>query len=254
LVQGVAGVPNTAEDDDRFGSSLASGDFNGDGYGDLGIAAVREDWGSVIDAGAVVVLLGSVDGLTADGSQIWVDSAYEEGDRYGVGLAAGDLDGNGYDELVVGIPGKEVGAVADGGALEILHGGPNGLYRPAAADVWHQDSTDVLDIAESSDGFGATLAIGDFDDDAFPDLAVGVIGEDVAGISNAGAVQILYGSEAGVTAAGNQLWHQDSPGVDGSAEQDDRFGGVLEAVPRGRRVFADGFESGDTWWWSVTVN
>jgi len=64
---------------------------------------------------------------------------------------------------------------------------------------------------------------------------------------------VLYGSVNGVTAAGNQLWHQNSPGIDGSAEYDDRFGEALAAVPRGRQIFSDDFESGDTSAWSGTV-
>jgi hypothetical protein len=71
------------------------------------------------------------------------------------------------------------------------------------------------------------LAAGDFDGDGFDDLAIGVPEEDVGGASDAGAVNVLFGSAAGLTAAGSQIWHQDSAGVPGAAENFDRFGNVL---------------------------
>ena len=53
----------------------------------------------------------------------------------------------------------------------------------------------------------------DYNGDGFDDLAIGVPDEDIGAISNAGAVNVLYGSASGLTAAGDQLWHQDSSGV-----------------------------------------
>ncbi|MBD2519357.1 FG-GAP repeat protein, partial [Nostoc sp. FACHB-973] len=55
-------------------------------------------------------------------------------------------------------------------------------------------------VAEASDGFGSSLKTGDFNNDGFADLAIGVPGEDVGLISNAGTVNILYGSARGLTA------------------------------------------------------
>ena len=66
----------------------------------------------------------------------------------------------------------------------------------------------------------------DFDGDGSADLAVGVIGEDVRGVKDAGAVQVLYGSATGLTAR-DQLWHQGTTGIKGALEKGDRFGEVL---------------------------
>ena len=66
----------------------------------------------------------------------------------------------------------------------------------------------------------------DFDGDGYADLAVGVPFEDVRGVTDAGAVQVLYGSAAGVSAR-DQLWHQGKKGVKGALEKGDRFGEVL---------------------------
>ena len=69
--------------------------------------------------------------------------------------------------------------------------------------------------------------MGDFDDDGFDDLAIGVIGDRVGPVNNAGTVNALYGSSAGLTTAGSQLWHQNIAGVRGEATSGDLFGNAL---------------------------
>ena len=85
----------------------------------------------------------------------------------------------------------------------------------------------VVDQAEGSDRFGSALAAGDFNADRRADLAVGVPGETLGGAFGAGAVNVLYGSAGGLTAAGSQLWSQATPGVAGIAEAGDFFGQTL---------------------------
>jgi hypothetical protein len=61
------------------------------------------------------------------------------------------------------------------------------------------------------------------------DLAIGAPGEGVGGASQAGAVTTLHGREAGLVAAGGQLFPQDSTGVPDAVEPGDRFGAALAA-------------------------
>ena len=56
----------------------------------------------------------------------------------------------------------------------------------------------------------------DFNNDGFEDLALGVPGENIGNVANAGAVNIIYGTATGLGAAGNQLWHQNSTAVQGT--------------------------------------
>ena len=75
----------------------------------------------------------------------------------------------------------------------------------------------------------------DFNGDGFADLAVGVPLEDTGGRTNDGGVNVLYGSAAGLQAVGgggpdDQLWGQDSPGVEGEAEGNDQFGTTIISV------------------------
>jgi hypothetical protein len=79
----------------------------------------------------------------------------------------------------------------------------------------------------------------DFNGDGFADLAVGVEVEDIGSIQDAGAVNVLYGTDAGLSSTGNQFWHQDSPGVLDVAESYDLFGSALAAADFDGDCFAD---------------
>jgi hypothetical protein len=242
--QDSAGITDEPETDDHFGSSLAAGDFNGDGYFDLAIGVSDEDLGSIRNAGAVHILYGSSEGLTATGSQFWhQDSPFiadraEADDLFGWSLTSGDFNNDGRDDLAVGVPQEDVVAifsVTDAGAVHILYGSTGGLTA-TGSQFWHQDVKSVLDDAERHDRFGAALAAGDFDGDGADDLAIGVPNEDLGGIVDAGAASILFGSVAtGLTAARDQFWHQSlypptgMPGLGEEAESGDQFGGALAA-------------------------
>jgi hypothetical protein len=214
------GVAGTAEELDRFGAALASGDYNGDGRADLAIGAPGENASS----GVVHVLYGSAAGLTATGSQLWsqeaagIEGTAEANDQFGYSLAAGDFAGDGRTDLAAGAFGENGFA----GVAHVLYGSPGGLTA-AGSQLWSQDSPGVDGIAEPDDQFGVALAAADPNGDFRGELVVGAPGEN----DNAGVLHVLVGSPGGLSAAGSQLWSQDSPGIEGTAEADDRFGSVL---------------------------
>ena len=242
--QNVAGILDAAEVDDQFGSKLAAGDFNGDGFADLAVGAHLESVGALATAGVVHVLLGSAAGLTAAGNQLWhqdvagVLGASEADDQFGRALATGDVDGDGFDDLAIGVPREDLAGGANAGAVNLLLGSAAGLTA-AGDQLWHQDSGGILDLAELDDQFGHALAVADFDADGFADLAIGVVGEDIGALASAGAVNLLPGSAAGLTAAGDQFWQQDSAGVLGAAAAGDQFGDALAAGDFDADGFAD---------------
>lgn len=260
--QNVSGTIGAAENNDRFGRPLASSDFNGDGFEDLAIGIPDEglegvrDVGTIREVGAVSVLYGSENRLTAQNDQQWhqnspgVLGAAERSDHFGAALAAGDFDGDGFGDLAVGVPDEglegvqDVGTIDRVGAIGVFYGSPAGLTANGDQQ-WHQDSPGVLGAAERNDHFGSALAAGDFNGDGLADLAIGAPDEGLEGvqgvgtIERVGAVSVFYGSTRGLSATGNQQWHQDSPEVLGAAERDDRFGSALGAGDFNGDGFAD---------------
>jgi hypothetical protein len=79
---------------------------------------------------------------------------------------------------------------------------------------------------EAGDEFGEQLASGDLNHDGFAELAAAAPTEDVGTVQQAGAVSVLPGSAGGLTASGGRLFTQNSPGVPGTAETFDEFGGL----------------------------
>jgi hypothetical protein len=71
--------------------------------------------------------------------------------------------------------------------------------------------------------------LSDFNGDGCSDLAIGVHGEDIGSVTDAGAMNVLNGDSTGIVTAGNQFWNQDASGVTDQAEQGDAFGRSREA-------------------------
>ncbi len=173
----------------------AAGDFDGDGYDDIATG------GKYLNGGGVSVLYGDPTcirfGHSFNQGIGGVPGALEDGDMFGAALAAGDVNGDGYDDLAVGAPGEDIGSTADAGALVVLFGSPSGLTSIGSV-LRSQSSAGVPGSSEAGDRFGAALAVGDVTGDGYADIAVGSPGEN----SNAGAVALLRGSATGLAGAG----------------------------------------------------
>jgi hypothetical protein len=216
---------------DFFGASLTTGDFDGDGFGDLAVGAPGEILGLHNSAGAVHVLFNS--GLQPDRNQFWTQNSYgvldavETGDGFGGALATGDFNADGRDDLAIGVPGEDIGIRADAGAINVLYGATGGLTS-ARNQFWHQNVPLIADTAEAGDKFGLSLAVGDFNGDNRADLAIGAPGESFATTtSHEGAVHVLHGDKSRLTASNSQFWTQSSLEVESGFG--DRFGQVLGA-------------------------
>lgn len=147
----------------------------------------------------------------------------EAGDQYGAAVVSGDFNGDGFDDLAVGSPFEDVGAISDAGAVVISYGCPTGITQ-AGAHILTQDSLGYT--SEATDNFGFSLAVGNFNNDAYDDLAIGSPGESIDGNDNAGNVVIILGSAAGLNGAVMLVSQGNSPGA---VEPGDLFGYSLAA-------------------------
>jgi hypothetical protein len=222
---------NNPEEGDGFGSALAAGHFGyEDATPDVAVGAPGETVGGRPLAGAVSILLG-VGGGQAPGGPLFVQNTAggggnpEEGDLFGNALAAGVFSGAGLDDLAIGAPGEDVGALADTGVVHIHHGQGGGL---AGVGFMSQDTANVPGQAEDGDAFGAALATGGYANQTgvADQLAVGVPGEDVGTTREAGAVAVVRGMVSSAQPASGQQFTQGRI-AGGVAELLDNFGAAL---------------------------
>jgi hypothetical protein len=223
------GIAGEAESVDLFGAALTAGDFDGNGFDDLAVGVYYEGVGAISGAGAVNVIYGSSTELSSAGNQFWsqdnpgIPDQGEGNDFFGYSVASGDFNGDGRDDLAVGVPFEDLGRRSDTGGVNVIYGTAAGLDS-AGSQFWTQDSPGILGIAGPSQVFGRSVAAGDFNGSGFDALVVGVPWYNTSGLYESGAANVIYGSPAGLSSAGNQLWSQDSPGIVGEAEFLDIFG------------------------------
>ena len=280
-----------------FGIALTAGDFNSDGFDEL-VASARER--PSVGAGAFVVLHGTASGLVTSGYQFWTEddvipigSVTSDSEGFGDVLAAGDFDGDTYEDLAIGhykANRQDVWYQVPEGGVYVVHGSAAGLDANRL-QIWNQDDPSIEGAGGYEDGFATAVVSCDFDGNGRSDLAISVPGEDVGAATDAGVVQVLYDTPQGLSAVGSQTWHQGIEGIPDDPETKDYFGtyfqgyfgvlgcgdfngdggddlaigapqegydgklrvGVVHVSYSEGKVFADGFESSDLSRWSSST-
>ena len=171
-------------EDDALGSAIAGvGDSNADGYADLVVGAPGDDTGGT-DAGAIELLVGSVVGPFD--VAVWTAHGDQDDEALGSALAAaGDLDGNGFGDLVAGAPGYSYPQSGEG-AVRVWYGSGSALLVEASAEF-------------EGDEVGAALGravagVGDVNGDGFADLVAGAPGASPASVAGTGEARLYYGA------------------------------------------------------------
>ena len=203
------------EGESNYGNSVSSaGDVNGDGFDDIIVGAASWGWDG---QGCAFVYPGSATGPLD--TEIWSDCGVYDAAYFGNSVAgAGDLNSDGYDDIIVGAPNETADYC---GRVAVYYGSATGLTMPSVAPDWA--------VENQCGSFGYSIASGDVNGDGYGDIIVGAPSYS-SGQTGEGAIFIYTGGPGGM------------PGTTTWATQSNQIGAGMGVVGTAADVNGDGFD------------
>jgi Ca2+-binding RTX toxin-like protein len=191
-------INGIAEGNETGVSVSGVGDINGDGIDDVGIGSLYADPNGLNDAGVVYVVLGNQDGFSdnfdlnqLDGTNGFTINGIAEGNETGVSVSgAGDFNGDGIDDLIIGASFADPNGNYSGSSY-VIYGDKEGFASTLNLSTLDGNNGFAINGANAFDLSGKVSDAGDVNGDGFDDVIIGAYGaNDFAGTS-----VVLFGSD-----------------------------------------------------------
>lgn len=204
---GTAISPSGLSSYDHFGGAVSqAGDTDGDGYDDVLVGAYAYTSTFTSSAGKAYVFYGDGSGASASSNTRLTASDGATGDEFGFDVSGGgDVDGDGYDDVIVGAVLDSVSSRGSQGSAYVFYGSASGISNSS------QDKITTSDGA-AGDFCGYRVAMGDLDADGFADVALSCVTDDDAGTSS-GTVYAYFGASSGVSLASQDKFYASDVGA-----------------------------------------
>jgi len=182
--------------DDYCGSAIASGDVNNDGYDDIIIGDPSADPPGRLNAGETYVIFGSssppsIVDLSTDSANITIYGD-DAGDNSGHAVASGDINNDGYDDIIIGAHEADPPGGGEAGETYVIFGFSPPI--PVIIDLSIHSANITIYGDEVNDRTGQEVASGDINGDGYCDIIIGAPRANTGGSNYAGKTYIIFGS------------------------------------------------------------